>query len=34
MGRITLEDYLKKNGSVQSGITAKSNLPYFRNTII
>ena len=26
MERITLEDYLKKNGSVQSGITAKSNL--------
>lgn len=26
MNRITLEDYLKKNGSVQSGITAKSNL--------
>lgn len=26
MVRITLEDYLKKNGSVQSGITAKSNL--------
>ena len=26
MERITLEDYLKKNGSVRSGIMAKSNL--------
>lgn len=26
MDRITLEDYLKKNGSIQSGILAKSNL--------
>lgn len=26
MDRITLEDYLKKNGSIQSGVTAKSNL--------
>ena len=26
MDRRTLEDYLKKNGSIQSGVTAKSNL--------
>lgn len=26
MDRITLEDYLKKNGSIQNGMTAKSNL--------